>query len=122
MLSVKSAIGVPVPTDARVSDVLQRSLRVCLFYQPPKEELEALTEDGAAQQPDHQDYFLGNSYQTLATRHSGKEECWLFPSSGGSAIDHRDKVGKSDRKFLLRTDFGDPNHAKARVSLSRFAQ
>ncbi|CAM9771215.1 unnamed protein product, partial [Discosporangium mesarthrocarpum] len=90
-LSVKHAFGIPVARDSRVKDIRQRGLRVCLFYQPPRE----VDRDAGAPRPKFQDHFLGNCYKTLAVQHPQKEEQWLFPDSS-----------EGERKFVVRTDFG----------------
>ncbi|KAG5176714.1 hypothetical protein JKP88DRAFT_334724 [Tribonema minus] len=99
VLSVKSATGIPVPDDSRVKDVLQRSVRVCLFYQPPRE-----LQDTADAPWRPEDHFFGNTYKTLAKQDKNREEVWNFPTSSGDA----------DRKFLVRCDFDDPGDPRAR--------
>ncbi|CAM9409395.1 unnamed protein product [Chrysoparadoxa australica] len=93
-ISIKRGTGIPVPDDSRVRDVLQRSMRASLFYQQPKDVDRDLGTTGS----NYEDYFLGNTYKTLAKQDPNREEVWLFPSSDDS-----------DRKFLVRTDFDDPS-------------
>ncbi|CAM9857245.1 unnamed protein product [Phaeothamnion confervicola] len=106
VLSVKSAAGIPVPADTRSKDVLQRSLRACLFYQPPRD----VDADAGGPPPQLQDHFLGNAFQTLAKQHPHKEEVWQFPESSREDGNH---------KFIVRTDFWDERDVHCRVSQER---
>lgn len=99
VLSVKRGLGIPVPYDSRAGDVLQRSLRVCLIYMPPKE----VDGDLGSGTVEPEDCLYGNTYKTLAKQDPNKEEVWLFPSGDDG-----------DRKILVRTDFDDPVEPKAR--------
>lgn len=103
----------PVAHCSRVKDVLQRSARVCLFYQPPREVVDATD---APWRPE--DHFFGNAYKTLARQDSAREEVWTFPGAGGGPLSGGGGGGDSgdatDRRFLVRCDFDDAGDTRAR--------
>jgi len=90
IISLKGARGIPTPNDRRLSDIMYRSLRAVLFYDPPN--------DPTGKFKRRSDRFLLNSYCTPAHQDPHKEECWLITDIDG------------DHKFLIRTDFMDESN------------